>query len=150
MDTVWIGDDNKGTINCPNCAFGMCIDGSKFRNTKRKLKAKCKCGEIFQFTIEYRTRYRKEVMLPGECNLKGKKVEIIIRDLSMSGVRFESFVPSPISVDEILEVAFKLNNPPRKEIRKKVKVVWVNGLMIGAKFIEKKSFEKDLGFYLNF
>ena len=89
-------------------------------------------------------------MLPGEYNIQGKKGEIIIRDLSMPGVRFEIFMPSPISADDTLEVAFKLDNPSRKEIHKAVKVVWVNGLMVGAKFIEHRLYEKDLEFYLNF
>jgi hypothetical protein len=150
MNKVWIGDDNKGTVNCPKCLFGIAIDATKFQNKKRELKAKCKCGEIFQFTIEFRTQYRKDVMLPGEYSIQGKKGEIIIRDLSMSGVRFECFMPSPISADDTLEVTFKLNNPSGKEIRKTVKVVWVNGFMVGAKFIERKLYEKDLGFYLKY
>ena len=150
MNIVWIGDNNKGTINCPKCAFGTNIDATKFQNTKRELKAKCKCGEFFQFTIEFRTRYRKDVMLPGEYSIQGKKGEIIIRDLSMSGVRFESFMLPSISDDDTLEVTFKLDNPSRKEIRKAVKVVWVDGFMVGAKFIERNLYEKDLGFYLNY
>ena len=150
MDTVWIGDDNKGTINCPKCAFRTNIDATKFKSSQRELKAKCKCGEIFQFTIEFRTKYRKDVMLPGEYSVQGKKGEIIIRDLSMSGIRFESFMPPPISADDTLEVTFKLDNPSRKEIRKEVKVVWVDGLIVGAQFVERNLYEKDLGFYLNY
>jgi hypothetical protein len=150
MNKVWIGEDNKGTINCPKCSFGIDIDATKFQNKKKELKAKCKCGEIFQFTIDFRRQYRKDVMLPGEYSIQGKKGDIIIRDLSMVGVRFESFMPLPISSDDTLDVTFKLNNPSRKEIRKTVKVVWVNGLKVGAKFIEKELYEQDLGFYLKF
>jgi len=29
------------------------------------VKAKCKCGETFRFTIEFRKQYRKKVRLPG-------------------------------------------------------------------------------------
>ena len=150
MNKVWIGDDNKGTIICPKCLIGIGIDATKFQNMKRELKAKCKCGEIFQFDIEFRTQYRKNVMLPGEYSIQGKKGEIIIRDVSMSGVRFESLMPFPFSANNTIEVTFKLDNPSRKEIRKTVKVMWVKGLMVGAKFIDRKLFEKDLGFYLKF
>ena len=150
MNIAWIGDNNQGTINCPKCAFGINIDATKFKNTQRELKAKCKCGEIFQFTIEFRTRYRKNVMLSGEYVIQGKKGEIIIRDLSMSGVRFESFMPHPISADDTLDVTFKLDKPKGKEIRKKVKVIWVDGLIVGAQFVERNLYEKDLGFYLKF
>jgi len=145
-----IGDDGKGTVTCPKCAFRKKIDATKFKNTQRELKAKCKCGEIFHFSIEFRTRYRKNVMLPGEYSIQGKKGEIIIRDLSLSGIRFETFMPPPLSVDDTLEVTFKLDNPSRTEIRKKVKVVWVDGFRVGVKFIERNLYEKDLGFYLNF
>lgn len=150
MNTVLIGNNNQARIICPKCRFETNIDVTKFQNTKRKLKAKCKCGEIFRFTIEFRTQYRKDVMLPGEYSIQGKKGEIIIRNLSMSGIRFESFMPPPISADDTLEVTFKLDNPSKKEIRKAVKVIWVDGLMVGTKFIERNLYEKDLGFYLNF
>ncbi len=48
------------------------------------------------------------------------------------------------------EVTFKLDNTSRKEIRKVVKVIWVNDLIVGAQFIERKFYDNDLGFYLNF
>ena len=150
MKKFYVDDTNQATIICPKCRFEKNIDVTDFKDTQKNLKAKCKCGETHQFTIEFRQRYRKDVMLPGEYIIQGKKGEIIIRDLSMSGIRFESFMPPPISADDTLEVTFRLNNSSRKEIRKAVKVVWVDGLMVGVKFIERNLFEKDLGFYLNF
>jgi hypothetical protein len=27
MNRVWIGDDNKGTVNCPKCAFRANVYG---------------------------------------------------------------------------------------------------------------------------
>ena len=150
MNKVYVDEDNRATIICPKCGFVKILNVTEVKDTQKKLRAKCKCGEISQFTIEFRTQYRKDVMLPGEYSIQGKKGEIIIRDLSMSGVRFECFMPSPVSVDDKLEVAFKLSNPSGKEIRKTVKVIWINGFMVGAKFIERKLYEKDLGFYLKF
>ena len=90
--------------------------------------------------------------MPGEYVIQGKgeKGEIIIRDLSLSGIRFESFRPHQILPDDILEVKFRLNNQSRKEIRKIVNVIWVDKLTVGAQFSERKLYEKDLAFYLNF
>lgn len=152
MNTVWVGDNNQATIICPKCRFETNIDITKYKNTQRRLKAKCKCGETFRFIIEFRKQYRKDVRLPGEYIIQGKreKGEIIIRDLSLSGIRFESFIPHQISTDDTLEVTFKLDNPSRKEIRKIVKVIWVDDLIVGAQFSERKLYDKDLGFYLNF
>ena len=149
---VWVGDKNQPSIVCPKCRFETKIDITKYKNNKRQLKAKCKCGEIFQFTIEFRKQYRKNVKLPGEYAIQGKKEkgEIIIRDLSLSGIRFESFEPHQISTDDILEVRFRLDNTSKKEIRKIVNVIWVDKLAVGAQFSDRKLYEKDLGFFLNF
>jgi hypothetical protein len=152
MNIVWIGDNNKGTIICPKCAVAHNIDATKFQNTKKELKAKCKCSEIFPLTIEFRRQFRKNVRLPGEYNIKGKKEkgEIIIKDLSLSGIKFESFRPNQISADDMLEVKFNLDSPSKKEIRKEVKVIWVDNRIVGAQFTERTLYKKDLGFYLNF
>ena len=152
MNIVWIGDNNKGTINCPKCAVVHNIDATKFQNTKKELRAKCKCGEIFPLTIEFRRQFRKNVRLSGEYGIKGKKEkgEIIVKDLSLSGIKFESFRPHQISTDDILEVKFMLDNTSKKEILKEVKVIWIDNRTVGAQFTERTLYRKDLGFYLNF
>ena len=152
MMIVWVGDNNKASIICPKCRFETNIDTTKYKNTQRKLKVKCKCGEVFRLTIEFRKQHRKNVRLSGEYSIQGKKEkgEIIIKDLSLSGIKFESFKPHQISTDDILEVRFRLNNESKKEIRKEVKVIWVENRIVGAQFRERKLYQKDLGFYLNF
>ena len=111
---------------------------------------KCKCNESFQFTIEYRKHYRKDVRLPGEYNVQvnGQKGEILIRNLSLTGLRFESLKPHQILKDDMFEVKFKLDNPSKKEIRKLVKVIWIKDRIVGIQFSEKNLYEIDLGFYL--
>ena len=150
MKTIFVGDNNQATIICPKCGFTKNIDATNFKNTKKSLKAKCKCGEVFQVTFEFRKHYRKNVRLSGEYIVhgKGEKGEVIIRDLSLSGIRFESLSPHQISTDDTLEVSFKLDNPMRSEIRKIIKVMWVRDRIVGAQYCELKSYEKDLGFYL--
>jgi hypothetical protein len=149
---LWINDNNQATIICPKCRFDINIDPTKFKNAQRRQSVKCKCGEIIQFTIEYRRQYRKDVRLPGVYSIqeKGQKGEIIIRDLSLSGIRFESLIPHQILPDDTLEVIFILDNPSRKEIRKLVKVIWVDDRIVGAQYNERNLYETDLAFYLNF
>jgi len=53
----------------------------------------------------------------------GEKGEVVIEDLSMSGIRFESLKPHQISTGDTLEVKFKLDNLSQTEIRKLVKVM---------------------------
>ena len=150
METVYVDDTNQATIICLSCWFTKKIDTTKFRNTQKRVKAKCKCGEVFQVTFEFRKHYRKNVRLPGEYIVlgKAKKGELIIRDLSMGGIRFESLRPHQISTDDALEMKFKLDNPLRSEICKLVKVKWVRDSIIGAQYSETKLYETDLGFYL--
>ena len=150
MKTVYVNDANQATIICPKCNFWKEKDATNFKNTQKRLKAKCRCGEIFRFTIEFRKHYRKKVRLPGEYIIqeRGEKGEMIIRELSMGGIRFESLRPHQISTDDTLEVKFKLDNSMRSEIRKLVEVIWVRDNIFGAQYSEPKSSETDLGFYL--
>jgi hypothetical protein len=150
MKTVYVDDTNQATIICPKCGFTKNIDATNFKNTHKKRKVKCKCGEFFQITIEFRKHFRKNIRLPGEYIIqrKGEKGEIIIRELSLGGIRFESLRPHQISLNDTLEIKFKLNNQMRSEINKLVRVIWVKDRIVGAQFSESKLYEKDLGFYM--
>jgi hypothetical protein len=150
MKKVYIDENNRATIICTKCGFEQNIDVTNFKDTQKRLEGRCKCGETFQFTIEFRKRYRKNVRLPGEYIVQGKgeKGEVIIINISLSGIRFESLRPHQISKNDILEVKFKLDSPLRSEIRKLAKVIWVKNRIVGADFSEKKLYEKELGFYL--
>lgn len=88
--------------------------------------------------------------LPGEYIIQGKgeKGEVIIRDLSLSGIQFESLNPHQISIDDMLEVKFKIDNPLGSEIRKMVRVIWVRNRTVGVMYSGPKGNDKDLGFYM--
>jgi DNA-directed RNA polymerase subunit RPC12/RpoP len=150
MKKIFVDDANQATIVCPKCGFEKNIDVTDFKNTQKKLKVKCKCGETHPFIIEFRRRYRKDVSLPGEYinQGKGEQGEIIIRELSMSGIRFESLRPHKISTNDTLDVTFNLDNPMRSKIRRVFKAIWVRDRMIGANCSDPRLYEKDLGFYL--
>jgi hypothetical protein len=150
MKKVYVDENHQARIICPKCGFERKVDAMKFRNTSNMVKAKCKCKETFKFALEYRKHYRKEVRLPGEYiiqkNRKGG--EVIIREISLTGIRFESLKPHQISVDDILEVKFTLDNPLRTEINKLAEVIWVNDRIVGVNFIETDLYGQVLGFYM--
>jgi hypothetical protein len=100
--------------------------------------------------LEFREHYRKKVRLPGEYFVQGKdeEGEIIIEDISTSGIRFASLKPHNIFRDDIVELKFTLDNPARTEIQELVKIIWIIDRTVGAQFNDPKSLEKDLGFYL--
>ena len=150
METIYTDDTNRVSIICPKCGIEQNIDTTKFKDTQKKLEGKCRCGEPYQFTIEFRKRPRKDVRLAGEYIIPGieEKGEIVIRELSMSGIRFECLNPHHISKDDTVKVKFKLDDPNRSEIQKPVKIVRVEDRIIGAYYIEKKLYQTNLALYL--
>ena len=150
MKTVYVNDNNRVRIICPKCIFEKNIDVTNFKDTHKRLKAKCRCGEVFRLTLEFRKHYRKKVRLPGEYFIPGEdeKGEIIIEDISAGGIRFASLKPHYISRDDTVELKFTLDNPIRTEIHTFVKTIGIIDCNVGAQYIDPKSLEKDLGFYL--
>ncbi len=150
MNKVYVDDTKHITIVCPKCGFTTRIDITKLKKSKNILKAKCKCSEVFQFTLEFRKHYRKTVRLPGEYTAQksGEKGEIIVENISLGGIQFVTIRPHQISTDDTLELKFKLDNPTKTEIQRSTKVVWIWDRNVGVQYIGPKLFEKDLGFYL--
>ena len=150
MKKVYVNDANDATIICPKCGLKKNVDVTKFENTQKKLKAKCRCGEVFRITLEFRKHPRKKVRLNGEYSVHGRneKGEVIIEDISAGGVRFASLKPHYISRNDTVELKFTLDNTMKTEIHKIVKIKWIIDRIVGAQYIDPKSLEKDLGYYL--
>jgi len=150
MKKFYADHTDQATIICPKCGLERNMDVTKFKETHKRLKARCRCGEVFRFTLEYRRHYRKKVRLAGEYVVQGKdeRGEVIIEDISASGIRFASLKPHFISRNDIVELKFTLDNPMKTQIQELVKIRWIIDRNIGAEFMNPKSLEKDLGFYL--
>jgi hypothetical protein len=150
MKKVYVDDTNHATIICPKCKLKKNMDVTNFKNTQKKLKAKCRCGEIFRLTLEFRKHPRKKVRLNGGYYVQGRdeKGEIIIEDISAGGVRFASLEPHYISTNDTVELKFTLDNTMKTEIHKLVKIKWIIDRTVGAQYIDPKSLETDLIFYL--
>ena len=150
MKIIYAGGTNQVRIICPKCGSEKNIDVSNFKDTHKRIKAKCKCGEVFQLTLEFRKYYRKNVQLAGEYFAMGKdeKGEILIEDISMTGIRFSTLKPHNFSKDDLVELKFTLDNPMRTEIHTSVKIKWIIDRNVSGQFFDPKSLEKDLGIYL--
>lgn len=150
MKKVYVDDTNHATIICPKCKLKKNMDVTNFKNTQKKLKAKCRCGEVFRITLEFRKHFRKKVRLNGEYSVHGRneKGEIIIEDISAGGVRFASLKPHYISRNDTVELKFSLDNPMKTEIHKHVKIKWIIDHTVGAQYINQNSLETELKFYL--
>ena len=100
--------------------------------------------------MEFRKYYRKKVQLAGEYFVqeKDEKGEILIEDISMTGIRFASLKPHNISRNDTVELKFTLDNPMRTEIHTLVKIMWIVDRDVGAQYIDQNRLKQDLVFYL--
>lgn len=151
MQIIYAGHANQVTIICPKCGLEKNTNVFKFKDTHKRLKAKCKCGEVFRVDLEFRKYYRKKVRLNGEYFFqdKGEKGEILVENISMSGIRFSTLKPNHMSKDDTVELKFSLDNPMRTEIQTFVIIKWIADRNVGAEYIDLNRFKKDLGFYLS-
>ena len=133
MKKVYVDDANQATIICPKCGLKKNMDVTDFKDTHKKLKAKCRCGEVFPLTLEFRKHYRKKVRLHGEYLIQGKneKGAINIEDISLGGIRFASLEPHYISTNDTVELKFTLDNPLRTKVREPVKIKRIDARNVG-------------------
>ena len=150
MQKVYVDHTNLVKVTCPKCGLEKDINVFKFKDTHKRLKAKCKCGEVFRFALNYRKHYRKKVQLSGEYFDQERNIrdDIFIKDISMSGINFITYKPHNFSRDDTVELKLEFNDEIEKEIHTSVKIKWINDRNVGAQFTNPKLLEKDLRFYL--
>jgi hypothetical protein len=90
MNKVYVDENNRALIICPKCGFEKNVSATNIRAKANIANIEYKCGETFQTALEYRKYYREEVRLSGEyfVQKKGERGEVIIRELSFTGIRF--------------------------------------------------------------
>ena len=147
---VYVDHTNQVKVICPKCGLGKNINVFKFKDSHKRLKANCKCGEVFRFALNFRKHYRKKVMLSGEYFIREKNVrdDIFIKDISMSGINFITYKEHNFSKDDTVELKLALDDQIDPEIHVSIKIKWIVDRNVGAQFNNPKSIEKDLRFLL--
>ena len=151
MKKVYVGNSNQVTILCTKCGLEQIKNASEFKDSHKNLKARCKCGAVFRFFLDFRKFHRKNVQLSGEYLIQGKdeKGEIVIDDISMKGIRFSCPKPNQISRNDIVELKFNLDTPIEMEIKPVIVIKWTTDRNIGGLFLGPNSLKQDLGLYLS-
>jgi hypothetical protein len=152
---VYADKQGKAVFHCPHCGFVTNFDASAYRNRDSRIKIRCRCGENLTMLVEFREFYRRPVSLSGKCfvHRTGKVLEMMVRDLSMSGLSFSLDLPGQgeagkyIELGDEVTVQFRLDAPPGNAIERKAVVRNIRGESIGAKF-SRSDYDKELGFYL--
>jgi hypothetical protein len=150
METLYAGASNHVTVICPKCGLKKNINVFKYKETHKRLKAKCKCGEVFRLSLEFRRFHRRIVRLTGEYFVqeKDEKGEVLIKDISMTGINFEAIKPHNIAKHDTVEVKFTLDNSDKTELDTLVKIMWAKDLNVGGRFIDQGLYKQDLVLYL--
>jgi len=139
MGKFYVDENNQARIICHKCGINKNLDVTKFKDTHKRLKAKCRCGEVFQLTLDFRRHYRKNVQIVGKCFIqrKNERDDIAIVNISLSGINFTTFKPHNLSIDDTVELNFTLDNPLRTNVREPVKIKRIAGRNIGAQYINQ-------------
>jgi hypothetical protein len=144
MGKFYVDENNQAIIICQKCGINKNLNVKKFKDTHKRLKAKCRCGEVFRLTLDFRRHYRKNVRLAGEyfAQEKGEKGEILIEDISMTGINFAALKPHNLSIGDTVELKFTLDNSMRTRVQEPVKIVRIAHRNVGAQYINKRRMQR--------
>ena len=144
MGKFYVDENNRARINCHKCGINNNLDVTKFKDTHKRLKAKCRCGEVFRLTLDFRKHYRKNVQLAGEYFVqeKDEKDDILIKDISITGINFTTFKPHNFSKGDTVELKFTLDNPMRTRVQELVKIIRTIDRNVGARYINQSRMQR--------
>lgn len=147
---VYAASDNHGTIVCPRCQHSKRVNVSRYLDTHSPAKVKCACGHVFAIIVDTRKFYRKRTHLKGHFadQILDKWEEMVIKNLSLSGIGFTTQRKNSVELGEIIRIRFRLDNASQAEIRKVAIVRQIRGSFVGAEFQDITEYEKELGRYL--
>ncbi len=147
---IFVDNNNQATVICPVCGHSKQFDVTKFKNLNKTLRSRCKCGQSFFCTLEFRQYYRKKTKLRGHFTFLGDyfKHEIFVNNVSWNGIGFSMPSVYDIKIGDMLEVTFTLDDTNKTVICKQVEVKSVHDRFIGCCFTCSQWYDKELGFYL--
>ena len=103
--------------------------------------------------LEFRKRKRKQTNLRGTYvnhSQKDSNGNIIVKNISVSGLEFTSYDLQDFNIDDELTVTFTLDDEHLSEITKEVVVKDLRKSSVGCEFIRsgELAFDGPLGFYI--
>ena len=133
--------DNQTLIECPRCGFQKVINVAKFfkRSNAGKFVSKCKCGYTSNVVMERRKFERHFLDATGSVlheRIKGKPEcsGITVKDLSRSGVKFDTEKNEVLETDENIVITFEFSDNRKTFFIKEATVRSVKGKTVRAEF----------------
>ena len=149
----YVRPDNTAVITCPHCSAQKAIQVESFKGRKSTIKVKCACKNIFYADIEFRKKKRKRTNLRGTYinhSQKNRRGNLIIQNISLSGLAFSSIDIKDFDVGDELTIDFNLDDEHNTSISKGAIVIDVRTYTIACQFERGGEFAYDgpLGFYI--
>jgi PilZ domain len=147
-----LNEHREGCLTCAHCGLSVTINASACENLRGALVLRCPCGFIFYASLSKRRFRRKSTALRGvyikEANRK-KTGEILVQNLSLTGLRFKTVFQHDIAAHDTLRVKFALDDEHRNIISERVEVTYVRGYQVGVRFVTADSDKIPLHSYLS-
>ena len=148
---TFVREDGTTVLKCPFCRHARTVSVQKIKDKKKVIKIKCSCQKSYSVSLELRKLYRKTVSLNGKyVNLSQNNESgmMIVKDVSMGGIGFDTVGGSSIAKGHELELTFTLDDTHSSVIKKQVVVRIVRDKFVGCEFVHAHEYDKALGFYL--
>lgn len=162
--TVYVGPNNSATVTCPHCGIRYKVNAGKVKTRGLNSKLRCKCKGSFSVFFEYREHPRrdldgkgyyrtiKQVHVRGQYRAvpaSGGFVDILLRNISRSGIGFVVPTGHNLSVGNEVEVMFTLDDEDQTRIERNAMVRRLaEGNYVGCEFMDIGHFDKATGFYV--
>ena len=148
---AFVREDGTTVLKCPFCKHARTVSVQKIKDKKKVIKVKCSCQKSYSVSLELRKLYRKTASLNGKyVNLSQNNESgmMIVKDVSMGGIGFDTVGGSSIAKGHELEVTFTLDDTHSSVIKKQLVVRIVRDKFVGCEFVHAHEYDKALGFYL--
>ena len=148
---AFVREDGTTVLKCPFCRHARTVSVQKIKDKKKVIKVKCSCQKSYSVSLELRKLYRKNASLNGKyinLSLNNENGVMIVKDISMGGIGFETVGGSHIEKGHELEVTFTLDDTHSSVIKKQVVVRIVRNKFVGCEYVHALEYDKALGFYL--
>jgi hypothetical protein len=147
---IYVRPDNTVVLTCPYCSLQREVSVDLFRG-KRRINVKC-CNS-FKVIIEFRKRVRKRTHLKGNYinhSQKDSEDNMIVQDLSISGLSFDCLSADVFQVGDDLTLEFVLEDEHQSVIKKEAIVRNIRESSIGCEFTsgDELVFTGPLGYYV--
>jgi PilZ domain len=140
------------TFICPKCGKSRREPVEHYKDQTGSIIIGCTCMNVFEARLELRRSARKKTSLGGvyfRTSNPGDWREMIVRDLSLGGCKFETVKACTLVPGEEIGVEFLLDNPRSSILKKKAGVLNVKGCHVHCKFcVPQDIIDSELGFYL--